>query len=355
MILYIIKKVDREKIDYISHSINEISFRNKIVKRVLINDSHLLKKEDEIYCKCDNCNNIYKFIFLNKINLLSDQKCKSCGIIRTNIERYGVSCVFKSEIIKSKIKSSCLISLGVDNAFKSKEVREKSKLTMINKYGVDHNSKSEELKLKVKKRDNNKTLNSNYIRIMKSNRISNVATPLFDSKSYFGVHKLYKWKCNTCYHEFYDKIINGDSPRCYKCYPIKNNKISFLEKEVVEYIKTLMIDLEENSREIIFPQELDIYIKSKNLAIEFNGTYWHSSEQKDKWYHQRKVELCSRLGIRLLHIYEWEWVNNRQDCLDKIDYYLNNEEMIFPRKPRPRFITKNKEVDRNNYDTLIWD
>lgn len=59
--------------------------------------------------------------------------------------------------------------------------------------------------------------------------------------------------------------------------------------------------------------ELDIYIPDKNLAIEVNGTYWHSEEGgKDKNYHYDKSRLCRENGIRLIHVWEHEWNNERQ-------------------------------------------
>lgn len=59
-------------------------------------------------------------------------------------------------------------------------------------------------------------------------------------------------------------------------------------------------------------QELDIYIPSKRIAIEFNGDYWHSEECKAPTYHQNKTIECSKLGIHLIHIFEYEWVNKRK-------------------------------------------
>lgn len=80
------------------------------------------------------------------------------------------------------------------------------------------------------------------------------------------------------------------------------------EKEV----KNFLISLGFNpcsSKKIISPYEIDLYIKEKNFAIEYNGTFWHSSENKDKLYHYHKTLACEKAGIRLFHIYEWEWRN----------------------------------------------
>ena len=54
----------------------------------------------------------------------------------------------------------------------------------------------------------------------------------------------------------------------------------------------------------------DIKAIRKKLAIEFNGDYWHSDVVKDKYYHQRKTVACSKLGIRLIHIFEYEWLDS---------------------------------------------
>lgn len=82
------------------------------------------------------------------------------------------------------------------------------------------------------------------------------------------------------------------------------------ENEIKNYIKSIYSStVEYNIRSVIPPYELDIYIPDKKLAIEFNGNYWHSSCNKDKNYHLNKTIKCIQSGIRLIHIFEYEWVN----------------------------------------------
>jgi len=59
---------------------------------------------------------------------------------------------------------------------------------------------------------------------------------------------------------------------------------------------------------IIKPNQLDIFIPSHNLAIEFNGLYWHSEQYKPNNYHLNKTESCEKQGIQLIHIFEDEWL-----------------------------------------------
>ena len=77
----------------------------------------------------------------------------------------------------------------------------------------------------------------------------------------------------------------------------------FLEEKNVKYLK--------NTRSVIFPHELDIFIPDYNLAIEVNGSYWHSELQgRDRKYHLNKTKLCFDKNINLLHIMDYE-INNK--------------------------------------------
>ncbi len=49
-------------------------------------------------------------------------------------------------------------------------------------------------------------------------------------------------------------------------------------------------------------------IPEYNLAIEFNGLYWHSEIYKDKNYHLNKTQQCEAKKIKLIHIFEDEWL-----------------------------------------------
>lgn len=92
------------------------------------------------------------------------------------------------------------------------------------------------------------------------------------------------------------------------------NYISKPQKQVYDYIKQIYNNkINYGTFKIIPPQELDIYLPDVNLAIEFNGVYWHSTKaNKHKYYHQNKFKACLAKGIRLIHIYEDEWNDNRK-------------------------------------------
>jgi len=89
------------------------------------------------------------------------------------------------------------------------------------------------------------------------------------------------------------------------------------EQEIVNFIKEITDNIITNSREIIPPKELDIFLPEHNLAIEYNGLMFHSrgiskvpmfnTPTLDKNIHLDKTNSCEAKGIHLLHIFENEW------------------------------------------------
>ena len=72
-------------------------------------------------------------------------------------------------------------------------------------------------------------------------------------------------------------------------------------------------------RDIISPSEIDIYIEELRVGFEYDGLYWHSDKFKsDKDYHLSKTIQCADKGISLIHIFENEWLYNKEVVKDYI-------------------------------------
>lgn len=97
------------------------------------------------------------------------------------------------------------------------------------------------------------------------------------------------------------------------------NELSMLgsaaENSIYNYIISKGYNARQHVRDIIPPQEIDIFIPSLNLGIGYNGWYWH--KDKDKYYHQNKALRCREKGIRLIQFYQKEW------SLEEIYTYLD--------------------------------
>lgn len=48
----------------------------------------------------------------------------------------------------------------------------------------------------------------------------------------------------------------------------------------MDFCKQFYPNLQRRNRQLIKPYELDIVIPELHLAIEFNGSYWHSVEAR---------------------------------------------------------------------------
>jgi hypothetical protein len=106
------------------------------------------------------------------------------------------------------------------------------------------------------------------------------------------------------------KLRLGNMPLCRKCRVSLSS--SRYESEIADFISTLYTgELVRNSRDIIFPLELDLYYPEKHIAIEFNGDYWHSELYKDKDYHYSKFKSCLENDIVLVSIFESYWLNDK--------------------------------------------
>lgn len=119
------------------------------------------------------------------------------------------------------------------------------------------------------------------------------------------------------------------------------------EKELVDWLH-LYTNVITNSRSIISPYELDIYLPEYKLAIEYCGLYWHSEQAgKDKWYHKRKYDMCNDKHIQLLTIFEDEWFNKKKIVKTKIESLINSDqrERIYARKCKIVSVTSNEKRD----------
>jgi len=123
-------------------------------------------------------------------------------------------------------------------------------------------------------------------------------------------------------HGEFDLIPDNHLRKKYGCQKCSNAGVSGGEKELVKFIKSLRIKLIEGDRKILNNLELDVYVPSKKIAFEFDGLYWHSENFKDKNYHLNKTELCEEKGIKLIHVFEDEWMFKKDIVKSRIKNIL---------------------------------
>lgn len=141
----------------------------------------------------------------------------------------------------------------------------------------------------------------------KALKCDNTDNLTFDKVVYKATKEKITVTCNT--HGDFDLIPNNFlmGQRCPKC----NNQTSKAEKEIVEFLKQY-VEVEESNRTVLNGKELDIFIPTKKIAVEFNGLYWHSDKFVSDNYHKDKTDVCEAQGIKLIQIFEDEWRDKKE-------------------------------------------
>lgn len=141
----------------------------------------------------------------------------------------------------------------------------------------------------------------------------------WDPQNYLDPSKMYPfsssdamWICKICDHHWVARIekrANGQG--CMQCLVHSANRWSSAgEKEIADIFVQLGFEVRRNIRGLIGRQEIDIIVPKLNLAIEFNGVYWHSEKYIDWEYHYGKYVSCREVGLQLLQIWEDDWNNH---------------------------------------------
>ena len=234
-------------------------------------------------------------------NVYQSEEIKS-KIKELNLEKYGVEWFVQSDSFKEKAKNTWTNNLGVDHPFKSVEVRDKAKQTSIEKYGEDNYNKTEESKKRVHDAALRKTTENWFKTINSLIKEGYFVTSNPEQLFYDGTldyicpdgHSHYVYLCNWT-----------KGQRCPKC---SEGGTSKAELDILNFISQHSQVISGN-RKTIKPYQIDVFIPEHNLAIEYNGLYWHGERAgTPKDYHLNKTLACKNKGIDLIHIFEDEWL-----------------------------------------------
>ena len=241
---------------------------------------------------------------------------------QTNLERYGCENTFQYQEFKDKANKSRLEKYGFRYSLENPSIYKKSQSTMLEKYDCEHGFENSEIQKKCNKTNLEKYGNEH-----------------FSESVYFKDFKSYQFKTLDEFKKVFDEHLNNKTKEYILENFVKDNKFEF--KQFQEYFfyslmtaykekEKLGIDIpnvnskgtsqaeidlfnwipaknkESKNRNIITPLELDIYLKDYNLAIEYDGSFWHSDLFVDKNYHLNKTLKCLEHNIQLFHIFEFD-------------------------------------------------
>lgn len=264
--------------------------------------------------------------------------------IDNSLKKYNIEHFTQSEKFKEKFKETCLTKYKVEHFFKDQNVQDKIKNTMLKKYGVENISQTSHFKEKIFNKKNefwknkieqdfpdfifNKMIQSSVLEIScPNNHIFNI------NSNQYNLRRVNK-------HEL-----------CTICNPIINNHNSEFQKDVTDFISSIYF----KKIEIEFKldrKELDIYLPDLKIAIECNGIYWHSELYKDRYYHFDKFKKCYDNEIKLIQIWEDDWLYKNEIVKSRIVNLLHESKRIYARNCKIKFIDNNTASDFLNQNHL---
>ena len=146
-----------------------------------------------------------------------------------------------------------------------------------------------------------------------------IANPSVEAlEEYSGANIKILFRCRDCGHEWRSlpkSMLTGQGcPSCNKRW-----RTSFPEQAVFFYIHQVFPDAVNSYKKGFGQSELDIYIPSRGIGIEYDGRNWHRNSQKKE---EKKYDICRSLGITLIRIRESEL---QEDASLICDYLISSE------------------------------
>ena len=122
-----------------------------------------------------------------------------------------------------------------------------------------------------------------------------------------GRKNKYWWICHICHHEWqntvHHRIVGVGCPRCNSV-----TETSFIEQAIYFYLKRDCTNNVLSRAQVLLPNgekyEVDVLIEP-NIAIEYNGSYWHNRRDR-KDAEQRKKNSLIQYGYRFISLMDDE-------------------------------------------------
>lgn len=260
---------------------------------------------------------------------------------RTFQNKYGVNRPAQNSEVHNKMKCTTFRNYGVEYSQQSAEVRKKTKTTNIRQFGCENFTQT------------------NYFRVKRENTFRERYNGRSPTQSHIpstswhilqDPQKLQELNTTKNLVEIADglgvsvSLISRYFAQ-YQLSPIPHFNNSIPEQELKDFITGIGVTGIFNSRKIIPPKEIDIWLPDFNLAIEFCGLYWHSDvhDRITPNYHSDKLSACQQHGIQLLTFFEDEWYEKRNVIENIIKHKLHKQPSTFARKCSIRDVTKNQK------------
>lgn len=236
---------------------------------------------------------------------------------RTCINRYG-----NTALSKEKQRKTNLLKYGVDSILKLDEIKEKSKQAKVDKYGsFSKMIKKNWEKYKEKTGYSHNMRNPNSMLINRENRLKTINSMSYERKKIWSDRRMETYKKNG------NTFFGGKRPKG------KSNQQEVFFRELTEKSG---LDIIYGEKEFLVRIDkkfffLDGYIEELNIAIEYNGDFWHANPNiyeensclsfpgkkilaKEIWDKDKKRYnlIKNKLGCEFIVVWEKDFSENKE-------------------------------------------
>lgn len=283
--------------------------------------------------KCDQCNHRLKAYYNGILKTCGNNEC-------VNEARSATS---KSNDLPRTQKQNDFVKRNLANFL------EKSKKTIQERYGVSNPYQIAKVVENAKKCKLDKSLQNKEKRELRHK---------IELGKRFGVQidevqqldsTWIKYTCECGFSETKTRYtlqnrVNKSGASCLKCSRVSSG--SFEQLKLFDFVNSL-VPAELNNRRVLPGFEIDIFVPSLNLGIEYNGIFWHSSssvKNSKRLYHQQKSLTAIKQGIKLVQVWS-HW--DEEKVKNLLRAKLGKNERIAARR------TGFREIDRKEAHRLM--
>lgn len=258
-------------------------------------------------------------------------------IKNTCIEKYGGPAPASDKIVREKMAATSSQKYGVPIATMLPEIHEKISKTCLAKYGVDNALKNPIFQEKIRQTNLERyqriSASQNHLSLETCKIISDplLLEEYLHNKSVISAAKELGMGYSSLYQivaRFGLSVVN------------KGLGISSGQSELADWLHSEGHIFMKATRKIIRPYELDFFFPKYNIAIEYNGDYWHMNPKyytkndiqkvtertaEQVWIKDaQKQKLCQDKNILLFTVWETEWHENKQQIQNTLQYLFQN-------------------------------
>lgn len=147
--------------------------------------------------------------------------------------------------------------------------------------------------------------------------------------AYFTGSDVVNIRCQA--HGIFKQVMKHHVNRGYGC-PSCGQRSS-QEQIIKEYLETLGVTVEQRNRKVIAPKEIDLWLPEYNIGIEYHGLHWHTEDRVGQ-LHLEKWKLANAAGVRIIQIFEDEWLNKQEIVKSRLCALVGKSEKVFARKTK---------------------